>query len=98
MKRAYSEAKKRKIWTLVVGVLAIRGTLYSIPSSKLKDMKSDVFQAVKACHFENKTLNLVCGLTFNNFQYRKIAYTSNFFLQYVHYWDQYFQNTFEIRY
>jgi hypothetical protein len=47
--------------------------VHSIPISEVKDMKSDVLQALKASHFEKKTLNLVCGLNFNNFQERKIA-------------------------
>jgi hypothetical protein len=47
--------------------------VHSIPINEAKDMKSDVLRALKASHFK-KTLNLVCGLNFNNnFQERKIA-------------------------
>jgi hypothetical protein len=46
--------------------------VHSIPISEVKDMKSDVLRALKASLSE-KTLNLVCGLNFNNFQERKIA-------------------------
>ena len=47
--------------------------VHSTPISEVKDMKSDVLWALKAFHFEKKTLNLICGLSFNNFQERKIA-------------------------
>jgi hypothetical protein len=47
--------------------------VHSIPISEVKDMKSDVFPALKASLYGKKTLNLVCGLNFNNFQERKIA-------------------------
>jgi hypothetical protein len=47
--------------------------VHSIPISKVKDMKSNVLWALKASHFEKGTLNLVCGLNFNNFEKRKIA-------------------------
>jgi hypothetical protein len=47
--------------------------VYSIPISKVKDMKSDVLWALKAFLFRKKTLNLIWGLNFNNFQERKIA-------------------------
>jgi hypothetical protein len=47
--------------------------IHSIPISKVKDMKSDVLRALKASLSIKKTLNLVCGLNFNNFQERKIA-------------------------
>jgi hypothetical protein len=47
--------------------------VHSIPTSEVKDMKSDVLWALKASHFEKKTLNLVCRLNFNNIQERKIA-------------------------
>jgi hypothetical protein len=47
--------------------------VHSIPINEVKDMTSDVLQALKASLFEEKTLNLVCGLNFNNFQERKIA-------------------------
>jgi hypothetical protein len=47
--------------------------VHSIPISEVKDMKSDVLWALKASLSGKKTLNLVCGLTFNNFQERKIA-------------------------
>jgi hypothetical protein len=38
--------------------------IHSIPISEVKDMKSDVLQALKAFHFEKKALNLVYGLNF----------------------------------
>jgi hypothetical protein len=47
--------------------------VHSILISEVKDMKSDVLQALKASHFEKKAWNLVCGLNFNNFQERKIS-------------------------
>jgi hypothetical protein len=47
--------------------------VHSIPTSEVKDMKSDVLWALKASPFEKKTLNLTWGLNFNNFQERKIA-------------------------
>jgi hypothetical protein len=47
--------------------------VHFIPISEVKDMKSDVLWALKASHFEKRTLNVVCGLNFNNFQERKIA-------------------------
>jgi hypothetical protein len=47
--------------------------VHSIPISEVKDMKSDVLQALKASLSKKKTLNLVCGLNFNNFQERKIS-------------------------
>jgi hypothetical protein len=47
--------------------------VHSIPISEVKDMKSDVLRALKASLSGKKTLNLVCGLNFNNFQERKIA-------------------------
>jgi hypothetical protein len=47
--------------------------VHSILISEVKDMKSDVLRALKASLFEKNTLNLVCGLNFNNFQERKIA-------------------------
>jgi hypothetical protein len=53
--------------------------VYSIPISEVKDMTSDVLRALKAS-LSKKTLNLVCGLNFNNFQERKIAYTFEFLL------------------
>jgi hypothetical protein len=46
--------------------------VHSIPISEVKDIKSDVLRALNASHFK-KTLNLVWGLNFNNFQERKIA-------------------------
>jgi hypothetical protein len=46
--------------------------ILSIPISEVKDMKSDVLRTLKAS-LSKKTLNLVCGLNFNNFQERKIA-------------------------
>jgi hypothetical protein len=47
--------------------------IHSIPISEVKDMKSDVFQALMALPSEKRTLNLVCRFNFNNFQERKIA-------------------------
>jgi hypothetical protein len=47
--------------------------VHSIPISEVKDMNSNVLWALKASLSEKKTLNLVCGLNFNNFQERKIA-------------------------
>jgi hypothetical protein len=55
--------------------------VHSIPNSEVKDMKSDFLRALK------KTLNLIWGLNFNNFQERKIAQTLNSFLQHFHHWD-----------
>jgi hypothetical protein len=46
--------------------------VHSIPISEMKDIKSDLLRALNASHFE-KTLNLVCGLNYNNFQERKIT-------------------------
>jgi hypothetical protein len=46
--------------------------VHSIPISEVKNMKSDVLQAMKASH-SKKTLNLVCGLNFNDFHERKIS-------------------------
>jgi hypothetical protein len=46
--------------------------VHSILISEVKDMKSDVLRALKAS-LSKKTLNLDCGLNFNNFQERKIA-------------------------
>jgi hypothetical protein len=50
-----------------------KALVHSIPIGEVKDMKSDVLQALKESLSEKKTLNLVCGLNFNNFQERKIA-------------------------
>jgi hypothetical protein len=50
-----------------------KALVHSIPISEVKDMKSDVLQGIKGISFCKKTLNLVCGLNFNNFQERKIA-------------------------
>jgi hypothetical protein len=50
-----------------------KALVHSIPISEVKDMKSDVLRALKASLSEKKPLNLVCGLSFNNFQKRKIA-------------------------
>jgi hypothetical protein len=44
--------------------------VHSIPISEVKDMKSDVLRALTASLSE-KTLNLVCGLNFNNFLRKK---------------------------
>jgi hypothetical protein len=46
--------------------------VHSIPISEEKDMKSDVLRALKA-FLSKKTLNLLCGLNFNNFKERKIT-------------------------
>jgi hypothetical protein len=50
-----------------------KALVHSILISEVKDMKSVVLRALKASLFEKKTLNLVCGLNFNNFQERKTA-------------------------
>jgi hypothetical protein len=50
-----------------------KALVHSILISEVKDMKSDVLWALKASCSEKKTLSLVCGLNFNNFQQRKIA-------------------------
>jgi hypothetical protein len=63
-----------------------KALVHSIPISEVRDMKSEVLWALKTFH-SGKTLNLVCGLNFNNFQGRKIALTLNFFLQHFHHWD-----------
>jgi hypothetical protein len=42
--------------------------VHSILISEVKDMTNDVLQAQKAFISKKKTLNLVCGLNFNNFQ------------------------------
>jgi hypothetical protein len=47
--------------------------VHSIPISEVKDMTNDVLWALKASLSEKKTLNLIWGLNFNNFQERKIA-------------------------
>jgi hypothetical protein len=48
--------------------------VHSIPISEVKDITSDVLRALKAS-LSGKTLNLICGLNFNDFQERKIACT-----------------------
>jgi hypothetical protein len=50
-----------------------KALVHSIPISEVKDMKSDVLQALKGSLSKKKTLNLDCGLNFNNFQERKIT-------------------------
>jgi hypothetical protein len=50
-----------------------KALVHSILISEVKDMKSDVLGALKPFLSEKKTLKLVCGLNFNNFQERKIA-------------------------
>jgi hypothetical protein len=50
-----------------------KALVHSIPISEVKDMKSDVLRALKASLFRKKTLKLIWGLNFNNFQERKIA-------------------------
>jgi hypothetical protein len=52
--------------------------VHFIPISEVKDMRSDVLRALKGSLSKKKTLNLVCGLNFNNFQERKIAWTFEF--------------------
>jgi hypothetical protein len=54
-------------------ILTMEALVHSIPISEVNDMKNDVLRAQKGSLFEKKTLNLVCGLNFNNFQKRKIA-------------------------
>jgi hypothetical protein len=44
-----------------------KALVHSIPISEVKDMKSDVLRALKGYLFYKKTLNLDCGLNFNNF-------------------------------
>jgi hypothetical protein len=44
-----------------------KALVHSILISEVKDMKSDVLQALQGFLSEKKTLNLVCGLNFNNF-------------------------------
>jgi hypothetical protein len=46
--------------------------VHAIPISEVKDMTSDVLWALKGS-LSKKTLNLICGLNFNNFHERKIA-------------------------
>jgi hypothetical protein len=43
-----------------------KALVHSILISEVKDMKSDVLQALKAS-LSKKTLNLICRLSFNNF-------------------------------
>jgi hypothetical protein len=50
-----------------------KALVHSIPISEVIDMKSEVLRALKGSLSEKKTLNLVCGLNFNNFQEREIA-------------------------
>jgi hypothetical protein len=50
-----------------------KALVHSILNSEVKDMKSDVLQAVKTSLSRKKPLNLVCGLNFHNFQERKIV-------------------------
>jgi hypothetical protein len=50
-----------------------KALVHSIMISEVIDMKSEVLQALKGSLSEKKTLNLVCGLIFNNFQEREIA-------------------------
>jgi hypothetical protein len=45
--------------------------VHSIPISEVKDMKSDVLMGTQGISFWKKTLNLICGLNFNNFQETK---------------------------
>ena len=71
-----------------------KALVHSIPISEVKDMTSDVLQALKASLFEKIILNLVWRLNFNNFQ--ENSYTLNFFLQHFHYWNWHILNPFEI--
>jgi hypothetical protein len=50
-----------------------KALVHSIPISEVIDMKSEVLRALKGSLSGKKTLNLVCGLNFNNFQEREIA-------------------------
>jgi hypothetical protein len=52
-----------------------KALVHSIPISEVIDMKSEDLRALKSegSLLEKKTLNLVCGLNFNNFQVREIA-------------------------
>jgi hypothetical protein len=64
---------KRNCAMLDRSICTKKALVHSIPISEVKDMKSNVLQALKASLFEKNTLNLVCGLNFNNFKERKIA-------------------------
>jgi hypothetical protein len=44
-----------------------KALVHSLPISEVKDMKSDFLRALKDLFLKKKTLNLVCGLNFNNF-------------------------------
>jgi hypothetical protein len=46
--------------------------VHSIPINEVKDMKSDVLRALKASLSEEKNMNLVWELNFNNFQEKKL--------------------------
>jgi hypothetical protein len=50
-----------------------KALVHSIPISEVKDMKGVVLRALRASLSGKKTLNLICGLNFNNFQESKIA-------------------------
>jgi hypothetical protein len=50
-----------------------KALVHSIPISEVKDMKSDVLQALKGSPSEKKLWTLFGALNFNNFQERKIA-------------------------
>jgi hypothetical protein len=52
---------------LVYSILIREALVHSILISEVKDMKSNVLRALKASLSGKKTLNLVCGLNFNNF-------------------------------
>jgi hypothetical protein len=53
--------------------ISIREALvHSIPVSEVKDMKSDVVRALKACLSRKRTLNLVCGLNLTIFKEKKL--------------------------
>jgi hypothetical protein len=50
-----------------------KALVHSIPIREVINMKSEVLRALKGSLSGKKTLNLVCGLNFNNFQEREIA-------------------------
>jgi hypothetical protein len=64
---------KRNRAMLDMSIPTREALVHSILISEVKDMKSDVLRALKAFLSRKKTLNLVWGLNFNNFQERKIA-------------------------
>ena len=52
-----------------------KALVHSNSISEVKDMNSNIFQALNGMYLflKKKTLNLVCELNFINFQERKIA-------------------------